>query len=97
MASWYAPESWCGSPWIISNHNSRVVASFDYKSDRDAILRIARAHDALVRALEECADDLESEINARAAGELPRRISRDMEAVVRARAALVLAKGKENV
>ncbi len=40
------------------------------------------------RALEECANDLEAEISARASGELPRRIARDLETVTRARAAL---------
>jgi len=36
-------------------------------------------------ALKDCADDLEAEIQARADGELPRRIDRDLEAVRRAR------------
>lgn len=44
--------------------------------------------DALAEALRECANDLETEIQARAKGELPRRIDRDMEAVRNARAAL---------
>ena len=42
----------------------------------------------LREALRECADDLESEIKARADNELPRRIARDMETVTRARQAL---------
>lgn len=39
-------------------------------------------------ALRDCADDLEAEIKARAVGELPRRIARDLEPVLRARTAL---------
>jgi hypothetical protein len=42
----------------------------------------------LREALRECADDLEAEIKARALGELPRRIARDLDTVERARAAL---------
>ena len=42
----------------------------------------------LREALRECADDLEAEIKARASGELPRRIARDLDTVERARAAL---------
>lgn len=40
---------------------------------------------AVVDALEDCANDLEAEIKARAIGELPRRIERDLQPVVRAR------------
>lgn len=48
----------------------------------DALARINE-----VRAmLTELADDLEAEIKGRAAGELPRRIARDLEVVQRARA-----------
>jgi len=37
----------CGSGRIVSRH--------DYQSDRDALLQAARAHHALVEALEDCA------------------------------------------
>lgn len=54
---------------------------------------IAAAPDLLV-ALKECADDLEVEIRARAVGELPRRIERDLETVTKARAAIAKATGQ---
>lgn len=57
--------------------------------------QLAEQRQELLQALEECAGDLESEIKARASGELPRRIERDMEAVTRARAAIAKAKGSE--
>jgi hypothetical protein len=43
---------------------------------------------ALEGLLRECADDLEGEIQARSANDLPRRIERDMEPVKKARALL---------
>jgi Ser/Thr protein kinase RdoA (MazF antagonist) len=43
---------------------------------------------ALEGLLRECADDLEEEIQARSANDLPRRIERDMEPVKKARALL---------
>ena len=65
------------------------------KAEVDCLLDAAQALTAsqerervLREALGECADDLESEIKARADNELPRRISRDMETVTRARQAL---------
>ena len=42
----------------------------------------------LEAALREVADDLEAEIKARAGGDLPRRVERDLEPVFRARALL---------
>lgn len=54
----------------------------------DELERLQKENGAMREALKECADDLEAEINARAAGELPRRIARDMAAVQRARTAL---------
>lgn len=45
-----------------------------------------------LEALKECADDLECEIKARAIGELPRRIERDLGTVTRARSALTRLK-----
>lgn len=51
--------------------------------------RLRAEVEALKSALSECADDLEAEVNARAsAGELPRRIERDLEPVRKARALL---------
>jgi len=38
---------------MIFNRSGREVCRCNYESDRDAILHIARAHDALVRALEQ--------------------------------------------
>jgi len=61
----------------------------DALASRDAeIGRLSAALGEAERALKECADDLEAEINARSDNELPRRIARDMETVTRARAAL---------
>lgn len=45
-------------------------------------------NEGMKEALKECSSDLEAEILARAPGELPRRIERDMETVLRAKAAL---------
>lgn len=53
-----------------------------------ALTTLLAENKRLREALAECADDLEAEITARADGELPRRIARDMETVTRARAAL---------
>jgi uncharacterized membrane protein YccC len=53
---------------------------------------IATAPD-LLAMLQECADDLEAEIQARADGELPRRIDRDMATVHRARDVIAKALG----
>lgn len=47
----------------------------------------------LLEALQECAAALEAEIQARAMGELARRVERDMETVRRARAAIEKALG----
>lgn len=49
----------------------------------------------LLHALAECADDLASEIHARASGDLPRRIERDMSAVYAARALIDKVHGHE--
>jgi len=54
MASWWSPDGWCGSPYTIANSSCRIVASCDYESDRDALLQAARAHHALVEALNDC-------------------------------------------
>lgn len=48
----------------------------------------------MVEGLEEVTDALEAEVKARAGGELPRRIARDLEPVVRARSLLSEAKGE---
>jgi hypothetical protein len=56
--------------------------------------RLIAAAPDLLALLKECADDLEAEIQARASGELPRRIARDMDTVVRARAAIAKAGGR---
>lgn len=53
-----------------------------------AILSLISQYRRMKEALRECADDLENEIKARADNELPRRIARDMETVIRARQAL---------
>jgi len=57
----------------------RLASALEAALEREARLR---------EALRECADDLEAEIKARASGELPRRIARDLDTVERARAAL---------
>jgi hypothetical protein len=49
---------------------------------------LTAANAALRECLRECADDLEAEVNARASGELPRRIERDLEPVRKARVLL---------
>jgi hypothetical protein len=63
-----------------------------------ALVNVARLMDSVSKAeaeverlralLKECADDLETEIEARRSGGLPRRIERDLEPVRKARAAL---------
>jgi hypothetical protein len=47
----------------------------------------------MLEALREVTDDLEAEIGARRAGELPRRIDRDMEIVHRSRTIIAKATG----
>jgi hypothetical protein len=54
----------------------------------DGLLTAEREVERLRTLLKECADDLETEIEARRSGELPRRIERDLEPVRKARAAL---------
>jgi hypothetical protein len=74
---------------------------------RDACIRLRAevgakdaANAALRDCLRECSDDLAAEISARASGELPRRIERDLSPVRRARELLdqpVARKGAEGV
>lgn len=61
----------------LSNHRDRLRAEVE----------------SLRSALTVCADDLEAEVNARASGELPRRIERDLEPVRKARALLAQPAG----
>jgi hypothetical protein len=49
----------------------------------------------LVEAAGEAADDLEAEIRARATGEVPRRIERDLETVSRLRSALARVQAQQ--
>jgi hypothetical protein len=60
--------------------------------DRD---RIRAECEALSDSLRECADDLESEVKARASGDLPRRIERDLEPARRARELLAARAARE--
>ena len=55
--------------------------------------RLRAEVEALRSGLTECADDLEAEVSARASGELPRRIERDLEPVRKARALLAQPAG----
>jgi len=57
--------------------------------------RLRAENEALADCLRECADDLESEVNARASGELPRRVERDLEPVRRARELLAARAARE--
>jgi DNA repair ATPase RecN len=57
--------------------------------------RLRAENEALSECLRECADDLESEINARAGGDLPRRIERDLEPVRKARELLAARAARE--
>jgi hypothetical protein len=52
---------------------------------RNELDRLRAECEALSDSLRECADDLESEVKARASGDLPRRIERDLDPVRRAR------------
>lgn len=70
---------------------TRECSDAEDESDRlrAEVEAITTANAALRSVLTECADDLEAEVNARAsAGELPRRIERDLEPVRKARALL---------
>ena len=81
-------EAW--AHWRQRAHDRRI------ESDRlrAELEAITTANAALRAALTECADDLEAEVNARAsAGELPRRIERDLEPVRKARALLAQPAG----
>lgn len=55
---------------------------------QSAIDRLCADVEALRSVLTECADDLEAEVNARASGDLPHRIERDLDPVRKARALL---------
>lgn len=63
---------------------------FDYFADafRAGATASAERVTELEAALREVADDLEAEIKARAGGDLPRRVERDLEPVSKARALL---------
>jgi len=60
-----------------------------------AVVRLRAENEALASCLRECADDLAEEINARAAGELARRIDRDL-APVREANRLLAARAKRS-
>ncbi len=61
---------------------------------RQAVDETLEVATALYEALEACADDLAAEIEARRHGEVARRIERDLQTVVKARAALAQARGE---
>jgi len=94
MAGWHSGPS--PAFYMVFNRAGREVCRCDYESDRDAILRIARAHDALVKALEECAADY---VSPPCTVQQGFEYARDefLRRMAVARAALALAKGKENV
>jgi hypothetical protein len=61
---------------------------------RNRTAMVRDAAEDLLAVLKDCADDLEVEIRARAIGELPRRIERDLAIVRRARAVIAMAEGE---
>lgn len=54
----------------------------EFSADRD---RLRAENEALAALLTQCSDDLESEVEARRGGDVPRRIERDLEPVRKAR------------
>jgi hypothetical protein len=93
----FTPERiWAGTRLI-----AQVVGdSAETQANAALIVRAVNSHDKLVKALEDCADDLEAEINdhySKAAREqysyMESRYQRDMVTVIAARAALREAKG----
>jgi hypothetical protein len=69
---------------ITDNYRAGLMAH-GYRAGQAASAERIKALEGLLR---ECADDLEEEIQARSANDLPRRIERDMEPVKKARALL---------
>lgn len=63
------------------------------EAERD---RIRAENEALASCLRECSDDLESEVEARRGGDVPRRIERDLEPVRKAREILAARAAREN-
>jgi len=61
------------------------------EAETEANAHLIAAAPDLLEALIVCTEDLESEIRARAPGELPRRIERDMETVRHAQAVIAKA------
>ena len=88
MAGWFGARH-ASDDFGILSRNGREVCRCDYEPDRDAILRIARAHDALVKALEQALHCIEND--GWSDGPYLRDTCRRIEN------ALALAKGKENV
>jgi hypothetical protein len=73
----------------VANAHSGKEAAPAAIIDSDARIAQLESENARLREiLAMCADDLEEEIEARRAGELPRRIERDLHTVRLARAAL---------
>jgi hypothetical protein len=62
------------------------------EAERD---RIRAENKALASCLRECSDDLESEVEARRGGDVPRRIERDLEPVRKAREILAARAARE--
>jgi hypothetical protein len=62
------------------------------EAERD---RLRAENEALASCLRECSDDLESEVEARRGGDVPRRIERDLEPVRKAREILAARAARE--
>lgn len=91
---WSVTDRKSGVLVVGAGHNCTVaVVMAPPAGDRNYNARLIANAPELLAALRECTDDLEAEIKAREAGELPRRIARDMATVLRAREVISKAIG----
>lgn len=84
--------------WARKDEREQTVKIMENLSSNGYTIVPTKTIEALAAALKECADDLESEVNARYGSPphpaMQRRYDRDIDPVVRARAALALALAK---
>jgi hypothetical protein len=85
-----------GESFVVTVQRVAGKTAHELRAEAEAELDRLRAEcESLTECLRECADDLESEVKARASGDLPRRIERDLEPARRARELLAARAARE--